>query len=276
MYGAGDTSVTAPRKANGPLANTARYGGYKSQNTAYFAIVDSLGKKGVTQRTIEAIPVMVAYRATTDINAVYDYLTNTLQLRDVKVVVPKVKKNQLVSYDGSLVRLTGITGRQITANNARQLFTDNRTDEYVNQLLKLLEMDKNGLVDKNASEYVMKTNRMGDIKLVVDKAHNEKLYDCFVEKLQGGKYGNLSSFVTFGKNLQNGQEKFANLTTLEQAYVIVQILRFFKCDAQTADIRLIGGSGLSGKVLFNKDITTVDFQLIDQSPCGLTVRTRKL
>ncbi len=276
VYGAGDTSVTAPRKANGPLANTARYGGYKSQNTAYFAIVDSLGKKGVTQRTIEAIPVMVAYRATTDTNAVYDYLTNTLQLRDVKVVVPKVKKKQLVSYNGSLVRLTGITGNSVTASNACQLFTNNKIDEYVNQLLKLLEMDKNGRVDKTASEYVMKTNRMGDIKLVVDKAHNEKLYDCFVEKLQSGKYGNLSSFVTFGKNLQNGQEKFANLTTLEQAYFIVQILRFFKCDAQTADIKLVGGSAASGRIYLNGNITDVDFQLIDQSPCGLTVRTRKL
>ena len=137
-------------------------------------------------------------------------------------------------------------------------------------------MDKNVAVDKNASEYVMKTNRMGDIKLVVDKAHNEKLYDCFVEKLQSGKYGNLSSFVTFGKNLQNGQEKFANLTTLEQVYVIVQILRFFKCDAQTADIKLVGGSAASGRIYLNGNITDVDFQLIDQSPCGLTVRTRKL
>ena len=137
-------------------------------------------------------------------------------------------------------------------------------------------MDKNGFVDKNAIEYVMKTNRMGDVKLVVDKTHNENLYDCFVEKLQGEKYGKLSSFVTFGKNLQSGKEKFTNLTTLEQSYVSVQILRFFKCDGQEADIRLIGGSEQSGSVKFGNNITDVDFRLVDQSPCGLTVRTRKL
>ena len=43
-----------------------------------------------------------------------------------------------------------------------------------------------------------------------------------------------------------------------------------------ADLRLIGGSSMNGKILFNKDITDVDFRIYDMSPTGLFVKERKV
>ena len=63
---------------------------------------------------------------------------------------------------------------------------------------------------------------------------------------------------------------------IDKAKVLLQILKFFKCNAETADIVLIGGSKESGRIMLNKDITDVDFKIIDLSPAGLTERIRRV
>ena len=272
VYKKGDPGITAPRKGSGPLADTSKYGGYKSQTTAYFAIVSSLGKKDKRIKTIEAIPVLTSYRLKSDPEAVIKYLSS--YLKNPEIIVPKLKIKQLVSYNGSLCYLAGITGAQIIAHNANQLFTDNKTDEYVCALQKLLEMDAKNMITEDEEEYVIKTNRDGERKLVITREENIRLYASLKQKLYGRIYSGISAFKTFRTNLEKGEETFAELTLVEQSKVILEILKFLKCNAETADLKLIGGSGSSGKICPNKDITDVDFKIIDISPAGLTEKVR--
>lgn len=274
VYGKNDTSITAPRKGKGPLADTSRYGGYKSQTTAYFAIVSSTGKKDKKIKTLEAIPVLTSYRAKNDPDAVVKYLAT--YLKDPVVLIPKVKIKQLVSYNGTLCYLAGITGKQIIAHNANQLFTDNKTDEYVNALLKLIEMDDKKAVEPNEDWYIIKTNREGEIKLVVNRENNIKLYKMLKDKLDNKIYSGLSAFKNMKNILENGEEAFVSLSIIDQSKVLLQIFKFLKCNADTADTILIGGSSGSGSIKYNKDITDVDFRIIDLSPAGLTERIRRV
>lgn len=62
-------------------------------------------------------------------------------------------------------------------HNASQLYTDNTTDEYVNQLIKIIGMGDNGIITGNESQYITKTNKDGVIRIVVNKENNEKLYE---------------------------------------------------------------------------------------------------
>ena len=270
----GNENITAPRKGKGPLANMERYGGYMTQSTAYFAIVESQGKKGRI-KTIEAVPVMVDYQSRNDPDRVVKYFEEN-GLVDVKLIVPKIKIKQLVSYNGSRVWLAGITGPSIIVHNATELFTDNRTDMYVKQFVKLLEMAKNPTFDVNCEKYELTPNRERGEKITIDRESNIKLYDFFLSKFDCSKFKGVSSYVTFGKNLSIGREKFVALTVSQQVNVLNQIVNFFKCNAETADIELIGGSKISGKILFNKNITDVDFRIISQSPCGLTVHVKRV
>lgn len=128
VYGSGDGSITQPRKTIGPLSDPSKYGGYKSENTAYFAIVRSTDKKGKRVTTIEAIPVLTSYREKKDTGAVTEYLTKTRGLADLEIVVPKVKVKQLFRYNGTLLYIAGITGKQITAHNATELFKKTNID----------------------------------------------------------------------------------------------------------------------------------------------------
>lgn len=274
VCGKGDSAITAPRKGAGALSDASKYGGYKGQSTAYFAIVSSVGKKGEAVKYIEAVPVLTTYQAKSDDGAVQKYFES--YLKNPVILVPKVKIRQLVSFNGSLCYLSGITGDRITAHNANQLFTDNKTDEYVNALLKIVEMQSKNMLDLYSDSLVIKTNSAGDEKLVVDKDKNLELYQRLTNKLNEKIYSGISAFSTFKNNLLNGEEKFAELELPEQAKVIIQILKFFKCNAETSDLTSIGGSKRSGTVLFNKNITDVDFRLINRSPAGLTEKVRRV
>ena len=276
VYGSDDGSITQPRKTIGPLSDPGKYGGYKSENTAYFAIVRSTDKKGKRATTIEAIPVLTSYREKKDPGAVTEYLTKTRGLVDLEIVVPKVKVKQLFRYNGTLLYIAGITGKQITAHNATELFTDNKTDEYVRELAKLSAMKKEKKIDETQERYVMKTNASGEEKLVIDRDRNLALYNLLVEKLGKDRYKGVSAFGVILGYLSKGKDTFTGLSVVNQVQVLLEILKFLRCTADAADLRLLNGSQQSGKIVFNQDITNVNFELVYRSATGLTERVRKI
>ena len=76
--------------------------------------------------------------------------------------------------------------------------------------------------------------------------------------------------------LIKAKEIFDTLSVLKQAATLLQILRFFKCNAETSDLSTIGGSNRSGTIRINKDITETEFSIIHRSACGLTERRQKV
>lgn len=272
----GNATISASRKESGPLANTERYGGYYNRYTAYFAAVE-WQNKNETVKTIEAVPVLVDYQSKNNPERLIKYFRDELQLTNAKILVPKIKIKQLTCYNGSYVYLAGLSsGKILVVHNASELFTSNTIDWYVKQLGKLIDMSKRPDFNPNEEKYEMVKNRMGEVRLVVDRQHNMQLYKELLSKFEKRQFKGIQSYRTFGKNLQKGLEKFEKLTVLDQAKVLLQIFNFFKCDAQTADITSIGGSKTAGKITINQDITNADVRLIHMSPCGLTVREQKI
>ena len=49
-----------------------------------------------------------------------------------------------------------------------------------------------------------------------------------------------------------------------------------KCNAENADLSLIGEGARCGIITVGKNITDVDFAIIHQSACGLTERVQKI
>lgn len=274
VYGKEDGSITAPRKETAPLKDTSKYGGYKSQKTAYFAIVQSVGKKGKLLKTIEAVPVLVDYQSKNNPARLQDYFAS--YLNSPAVLIPKLKVKQLVKINGMSCYMAGVTGNSIIVHNGVELFTDNRTDEYINALGKLVEMSKNGRVDLAQEEFIMKTNRDGVIKLKIERDKNVELYKNLLEKLNSSRYQGVGSAVSYYNTLLKGKDKFEKINVCYQSIVLLQILRFFKCNAEQSDLQFIDGPKMIGRLIVNKDITDVDFRIVYQSPCGLTEREIKV
>lgn len=273
VYPHTDKSITASRKSNSPLSDVSKYGGYKSQKTAYFSVVQSEDKNGKAMKTIEAVPVMTAYTCKDD-DGLQRYFNG--YLKNAKILVPKLKIKQLVRYNGTPCYIAGVTGNNIIVHNGVELFTDNKTDEYVNALSKLAEMKKTSVIDVNAEEYIIKTNRDGVVKLKICKERNIELYALLLKKLSLPEYRGPGPVVTYNNVLLNCKAGFENISTLEQAAVLLQILRFFRCNAEQSDLSLIGGPKMIGTIRVNKNITGTDFSIIHKSPCGLTQWEQKV
>ena len=75
---------------------------------------------------------------------------------------------------------------------------------------------------------------------------------------------------------KNLRENFINLPVLQQAKVILQMIKFLKCTAENANLKELGGRENCGKIRISKNITGIDFKIIDASPCGLKEKERKV
>ncbi len=279
VYGKDNKGIDVPRKGKGPLSDASKYGGYKSLKTAYFAIVASKGKKGNPIKTIEAIPVLINYTAQGDEQKILSYLREECGLSEPKLLVPRLRVKSLVKINGTPVWIAGVTGSRIIVHNAVEWFTDGKTDAYVKALSKLLERERAGEYDeeeKAQEVFPMHTNRLGEVKLAVDRAQNEALYDLMLRQLGKSVYGGISGAVSFRNTLNARREQFTALSVLKQAKVLIQITKFLKCNAEIADLTELGEGAHCGSLLRGKDITDIDFRMIDQTPCGLNVRERRV
>lgn len=275
VYPHNDSRSKIPRKGSGPLSNIQRYGGYSGLATSYFAVVQSEGKKGKLIKTIEAIPVLTCKQMNGDEAFLLSYFEGK-GLSNPKILVPRIKINQLVSYNGMPVYITGVSDTRILVQNAVQLYTDNKTDEYVKALSEFYERNRTD-IDKITEEvFIIKTNRMGEVKLKIDGESNIGFYSYLIKKIENKIYSGIGYCATYKKILTDGFETFKALTVAKQVKVLLQILNFFQCNAQLSDLQLIGGSKLNGKLNFSNNISDVDFKIIYQSPCGLTVRERRV
>ena len=262
-------NCSAPLKGKGPLSNTEKYGGYTGLTTAYFVVAESDGKKGARMKTIEAIPVYKEYGIKSDEVKIKDYLENECGLKNVKLLVPKLKIKTLVRINGFSAWIAGMTGKQILMHNANEWFTDKDTDDYVNGLGKLIETAKNGSIDENEEEYLIKTNRKKEIKQVINAENNIRLYDKIVEQTSKKIYEGISGASYYCDTLIKCRDEFTKKSTLTQAKALLQMIKFLKCNAELSNIAEIGGSANSGKLLINKDITKINFETVHVSPCGL-------
>ena len=277
VYGKGDGAISAPRKMTAPYDKIEKYGGFKSLSTAYFAIVESEDKKGNLIKTIEAIPVLVDYKARVNEGEILKYLTDS-GLKDPKIIVPKIKLKSLVSINGYRVWLAGITGKQIILHNAQQWFCNEKIDLYLKHLVKLAEKDKAGRLtdtEKSQEQIPLVSNREGPT-LYATRQENIWLYEQIVEKIKDKPYQGLSPVKSFAQKLEDRFDLFKSLTTFEQIKVLLQIVRFMKCNAECADLTLLKDGAKCGTLLVGKNISDIDFAIIHQSPCGLTSRTQKI
>ena len=137
------------------------------------------------------------------------------------------------------------------------------------------ELNKEVKQKPESEEFVMKTNNDGVRKLVITRQSNIEKYELLAEQIGKDFYQVLSPFRNVKKIIDEGKEKFGKLLVIDQCYVLMQILSYLQCKGATADLQLIGGSGRSGQIRFNKDITNVDFRIYDTSPTGLFVKESK-
>lgn len=274
VYGKTDKGVNAPRKETAPLADTSKYGGYKSLNTAYFAVVESSDKKGRRIKTIEAVPTLVSYRIGNDVGKLLEYFISK-GLKDPVIEVSKLKKYSLLKYDGTPILITGITGNRLSVYHAVQWFTDRETDKYIKAMLKCLDDINGKRLPGDRSEYTVNASRKSD-GIKINSETDLALYDKMIEQLSRPVYAGLSGARNFLKNLNERRSVFADSAVSVQIKALTEMVKFLNGRKGTSDLTCIGLTANAGKLLIGQDVTDVSLEFVNSSPCGLHTVIRKL
>ncbi|MDO5787586.1 MAG: type II CRISPR RNA-guided endonuclease Cas9 [Phascolarctobacterium sp.] len=258
-----------PLKRNLP---TEIYGGYNTLATSYFTLVESKDKKGKLQRTIEAVPVIMANKSEKDL---LEYYSGHCQMVEPRIILPKIKKYSLFYINGFPMHISGTTGKQLIFYCAAQLVLSNNVVAYLKHAfanIEKIEYNENVVYDNkiNAYEKELAVNRLRfyDDRYGINKNSNIHVYNILLEKCSSKLYSIRPASQT--KTLQEGAGRFAKLKLYEQIQVLRQILNLFKCGSSMANFKLLGKGASCGIMKTNNSVTgKTSTEIINQSVTGV-------
>lgn len=254
VYPAGKNAKLIPVKGKGPLTDTGKYGGYDKVKTAYFMLVKSKDKKGKALLSLECVTVLAnkKFRALED---KLKYCETELNLKEPEILIEKIKINTLFRINGSYAWLSGRTNDYLVFCNANQLLLDNGSVKYLKKITNYF---------KDVKKY---RNKDLPVKEEINAQENLALYDLLTEKLGSKTYAGLPCGGQASK-LKLGRDKFEELSLEKQCYVLMEVLKFMKCNSMLSDIKLVGGAGKAGANFINKFVQKNDVKIIFCSPTG--------
>ena len=218
----------------------------------YFALVSYLDKKDKEVRQLVPIDAVTekAYLADPD-----EYVSSYVGA-PAKVLIPCVKYNACLSFDGFRMHLSKKSGNQLGYKPAMQLVLSYEQEKYVRNVTKYLSQNKDRPLNKYDG-------------ITPDK--NIALFDTLVDKMN---HSVLSlRFGDMGAKIADKREVFCALSSEEQCVVVAEILKILHANVMIGDLTLIKLAKNAGRLYTNmklseiKGVTSV--KLIHQSITGL-------
>lgn len=236
-----------------------KYGGYKKITSAYYALVQSVDKKGIVNKSIESVPLYLKQEIEKNPKRYLEYCQQEYGLKEPKILIPCIKKDSLFQIDGFPMHLRGTTGKQLVLQGAVQLILDEDYMSYFKKIEKYLQ--RNQAV--RGKERLQITESDG-----ITAEKNLWMYDELYRKQKETIYFHRPANQC--DTLLKGREPFAKLSCEEQCVVLNEILHLLQCKPILANLKQIGGSQQAGRISINKFITNCEeADLIHQSVTGL-------
>jgi CRISPR-associated endonuclease Csn1 len=238
-----------------------KYGYYNTANSAYFTVVESKDKKDKLIRTIETIPIYKSKELENE-EKLLEYLINKCELKEPRVLIPKLKVRSLLIVDGFPMHIAGKTGNRVVLWGAGELLLPNNFEKYLKKVVKYCNESKIYNA-KNKTEFMPITKRFN-----FDKDTNIQIYKKIVDKFNTRMFKNRPTSPA--KNLKTWSDKFEHLEIYNQVIVLNELLKLFKNTNGNANLKLLGGATSSGNILMLKNFSNKkEVILVNQSPTGL-------
>lgn len=255
-------SGQVPLKANSPISDIEKYGGYDKPGSAYFAYVEytevkQTAKKRTSKKVRALIPI--------DLYVQKEYEKDPVGFMEKKgltspvILIPCVKYNSCVSIDGFRMHISSKKneGKIIGYKPAIQLVLGYGWDKYIKEMGRFFKDNKETPTD------------IGYYALSSEK--NMELFDLICTKMTNSifKY----KFNEIGKKVIKGREAFLTLDIESQCYVLLELVKILHCNPVIGDLTLLGESKNTGTVTSNSKLTEIKgikrLELIHQSVTGL-------
>jgi len=249
-----------PLKGGDPrMKDVTKYGGYEKVAGTYFFLVEHEVKKNRV-RTIENVPLYLKSVIESSGDGLVIYCINQLGLKKPVIIEKKIKMQSLIKINGFPTHLTGRSGNSLLVRGAVQLCIDEKFYNYTKKIYNYLDRNKE-------AKKVFKITCYDGIT----REDNIQLYEELVHKLNNSIYQYQPNCQ--GKKLIGYKDDFVERVIEDQCYILGQVIQLTKCANLGADLKIIGGSTISGKMLISKDISKIDsIHMIHQSATGLFER----
>lgn len=232
---------------------TQKYGGYNSLTGSYFAVVEYTEKK----KRIRALQPVYLYKAELYEKDPVAYCKEVFDLQDPKIIAPKIRIDALLDLDGSRLLVSGRTENRILCKHTYQLALAYADEVYLRNVGKYVERC-------NAKKTELPVTKHDGITA----ERNMELYDLFTAKCDAKVYAPLLGGI---KNyLVAYRDKFSQMSMHTQGKLLLEILKAFRCNAQTPNFTELCGTGNVGAIKRNMNISKLKTAyLINQSVTGL-------
>lgn len=249
--GTGEAAV----KTGDERMSIEKFGGYTKRTGAYFILVEHTEKKKRV-RSIETVLLIDKEKFEKNAEA---YLAENMGLKEPRVLIPKIKIDSLISYNGFRMHVSGRTGDRIIHKNANQLVLNPEQAGYIKKIGKYLERCR---AERNDAEITVFDG--------ITEDGNITLYGLLLNKLHSKPY--CEKLATAAKTVEENREKFGSLSVPNQCRVLMQILNMFNTTAASADLKLLCGKLGIGILRISKSLDNYEGQsvkLIHQSFTGV-------
>ena len=237
---------------------TKRYGGYNKHAVSYFIIAEHKGKNG---RDISIFPAYCSLKDSLKTTAdVEGFLVNTHNVVEPRIIIPKLKVNDLIEYKGMKMRISAKTSSGILVRIEVPLKCCWAVEDYIHKIEKAFRIKQ-----ENKLSYLPYNSKE------ITREDNINLYDFLTAKAGNPAYINRPSCQN--KTFASGRDKFLALPIADQLVLLMNMLRYFSTAPGTNDLSLIGGSKGAGGLVLNECIRKSDkgnkMVVIRQSVTGL-------
>lgn len=253
-----------PLKSSGNdnrLSDIGKYGGYDRATVTYFTLIEGKDKKENKVRYIAPVELHVSRKLQQDKEYAREYFEKVSKLHDIKIIKEKIRIQSLLMWEGFKMRIGGRTGSRIVVHNANQLYME---EKYYKPLKEIFKFIKDREEKKDA-----KINGKIEEEMLCDMYHE------LIRKIREGIYK--TKLNSFADIMSQGYEKFQEMSIDEKSVQIYEILKLFKCTAESANLINIGGKGRAGELAINSNITKYEnMVIIYQSVTGIYERIERL
>lgn len=233
------------KNADVRLLDTDKYGGYDGIEKAYFSLIEC-EKNNKKERLIVSVPVYIAKMINNNDFSLLDYLSQIYS--NVKILVPKIKKNTLIKLDNiPPMYIVGGTGETIEYKNNISLILPKELETYISKL--------NSFANSN-----YKYNILG-----ITEENNLLLYQTLLDKINNGIYSKIPGFKGLTDTLEKNKETFEKYNILEQTKILLAILTTFQTSGTAKEV--FHKSAIRIRLSYN--VSKNNIEIINCSTTGL-------
>lgn len=235
------------------MSDTSKYGGYNSESRVYYMLVKHIECKEQKKSVKETAKYTFLGVVAKDASRLIDEESRIAYcvsrgLCEPKILIKKIKIQTMFEFNGTLLALSCMTGKQLVWRLAQQNVQDESTERYMKKVANVLEKRKK---DK---EYQV------CVKDGITAEQNLILYHVIVDKLLSSKYSGASSLVSLGTKLSDSNliDEFQKLTLANQCKVLSEMSKSLQCNAVASDLSLLKEGKRCGIILTQATLASLE------------------